>query len=387
MNDFRYYNPTTIIFGKGTIAKLDELIKKKQKIMLLYGGGSIKKNGVYDQVIKALGKRKVIEFGGIEPNPDYETLMKAVSIVQKKDVDLMLAVGGGSVIDGVKFISLAAKYDGNPWHILTKGAAQDCTKAVPFGTVLTLPATGSEFNKNSVISRREKQVKFSFASDLVFPQFSILDPETTYSLPLKQVRNGLVDAFVHVMEQYMTYPVGGIVQDRQAEALLLALIEIAPAAMQVDPFSYAGRANFMWAASNALNTLIGSGVPQDWATHDIGHELTALYGLDHAETLAAVLPWLLWYKRGQKQAKLLQYGQRVFGINEGSDDHRVDKAIEATAQFFHSLGMPTTLTAYKIDPEEAASSIRRRLTKREWKAGEHADIGPEDAANILRMSR
>src|SRR5450830_571138 len=338
MNDFRYYNPTTIVFGKGTIAKLDELVKKKQKIMLLYGGGSIKKNGVYDQVIKALGKRKVIEFGGIEPNPDYETLMKAVSIVQKKDVDLMLAVGGGSVIDGVKFISLAAKYDGNPWHILTKGAAQDCTKSVPFGTVLTLPATGSEFNKNSVISRREKQVKFSFASDLVFPQFSILDPETTYSLPLKQVRNGLVDAFVHVMEQYMTYPVGGIVQDRQAEALLLALIEIAPAAMQVDPFSYDGRANFMWAASNALNTLIGSGVPQDWATHDIGHELTALYGLDHAETLAAVLPWLLWYKRGQKQAKLLQYGQRVFGIKEGGDEQRVDKAIEATAQFFHSLG-------------------------------------------------
>ena len=387
MNDFRYYNPTTIIFGKGTIAKLDELVKKKQKVMLLYGGGSIKKNGVYDQVMKALGKRKVLEFGGIEPNPDYETLMKAVSIVQKKDVDMLLAVGGGSVIDGAKFISLAAKYDGNPWHILSKGAAQDCTKAIPFGTVLTLPATGSEFNKGSVISRREKRVKFSFQSTLVFPKFSILDPETTYSLPIKQVRNGLVDAFVHVMEQYMTYPVGGIVQDRQAEALLLALIETAPAAMQTDPVSYDGRANFMWAASNALNTLIGSGVPQDWATHNIGHELTALYGLDHAETLAAVLPWLLWYKRGQKQAKLLQYGQRVFGITEGSDEQRVDRAIEATAQFFHSLGMPTTLTTYKIDPEEAASSINRRLTKREWKAGEHADVGPEDAATILRLSR
>ena len=387
MNDFRYYNPTTIIFGKGTIAKLDELVKKKQKVMLLYGGGSIKKNGVYEQVMKALGKRKVLEFGGIEPNPDYETLMKAVSIVQKKDVDMLLAVGGGSVIDGAKFISLAAKYDGNSWHLLSKGAAQDCTKAIPFGTVLTLPATGSEFNKGSVISRREKRVKFSFQSTLVFPKFSILDPETTYSLPIKQVRNGLVDAFVHVMEQYMTYPVGGIVQDRQAEALLLALIETAPAAMQTDPVSYDGRANFMWAASNALNTLIGSGVPQDWTTHNIGHELTALYGLDHAETLAAVLPWLLWYKRGQKQAKLLQYGQRVFGITEGSDEQRVDRAIEATAQFFHSLGMPTTLTAYKIDPEEAASSINRRLTKREWKAGEHADIGPEDAANILRLSR
>ncbi len=387
MNDFRYYNPTTIIFGKGTIAKLDELVKKKDKILLLYGSGSIKKNGVYDQVMEALGKRKVLEFSGIEPNPDYATLMKAVDVVQKKEVDFLLAVGGGSVIDGTKFISIASEYDGNPWHIITKGAAKDCKKAVPFGTVLTLPATGSEFNKGSVISRREKRVKFSFQSDLVFPKFSILDPENTYSLPIKQVRNGLVDAFVHIIEQYLTYPVGAIVQDRQAEALLLALIETAPAAMQTDPLSYDGRANYMWAASNALNTLIGSGVPQDWATHNIGHEITALYGLDHAETLAAVLPWLMWYKRDQKQAKLLQYGQRVFDIHEGTDPERVDRAIEATAQFFHSLGMPTVLSAYKIDAEEAATIIGRRLAKRKWKAGEHKDIGPEDAANILRLSR
>lgn len=387
MNNFRYYNPTTIVFGKGTIAKLDELVSKKQKILLLYGGGSIKKNGVYDQVMKALGKRKVLEFGGIEANPDYATLMQAVEIVRKKDVDFMLAVGGGSVIDGTKFISLAAKYEGNPWHILTKGAAKDCTEALPFGSVLTLPATASEFNKNSVISRREKKVKFSFGSDLVFPKFSILDPETTYSLPIKQVRNGLVDAFVHVMEQYMTYPAGGIVQDRQAEALLLAIIETAPSALQLDPISYDGRANYMWAASNALNTLIGAGVPQDWATHSIGHELTALYGLDHAETLAAVLPWLLWYKRDQKRAKLLQYGQRIFGINQGTETERVDRTIEATSQFFHSLGMPTTLSAYKINAEDAASIIGRRLSKRDWKAGEHSDILPEDAANILRLSR
>ena len=387
MNNFRYYNPTTIVFGKGTIAKLDELVNKKQKILLLYGGGSIKKNGVYDQVMKALGKRKVLEFGGIEANPDYATLMQVVEIVRKKDVDFMLAVGGGSVIDGTKFISLAAKYEGNPWHILTKGAAKDCTEALPFGSVLTLPATASEFNKNSVISRREKKVKFSFGSDLVFPKFSILDPETTYSLPIKQVRNGLVDAFVHVMEQYMTYPAGGIVQDRQAEALLLAIIETAPSAMQLDPISYDGRANYMWAASNALNTLIGAGVPQDWATHSIGHELTALYGLDHAETLAAVLPWLLWYKRDQKRAKLLQYGQRIFGINQGTETERVDRTIEATSQFFHSLGMPTTLSAYKINAEDAASIIGRRLSKRDWKAGEHSDMFPEDAANILRLSR
>ncbi|MEA4811584.1 MAG: iron-containing alcohol dehydrogenase [Anaerolineaceae bacterium] len=387
MDNFRYYNPTTIFFGKGSIRKLSDLIKKKDKVLLLYGGGSIKQNGVYDQIIEALGKRKVIEFGGIEPNPDYATLMKATKLVQKKEIDFMLAVGGGSVIDGTKFVSLAARYEGEPWHILTKDAAKDCTKAVPFGSVLTLPATGSEFNKHSVISRREKRVKFSFSSDLVYPKFSILDPETTFSLPGKQVRNGLVDAYLHVMEQYLTFPAGGIVQDRQAEALLLALIEAAPAAMQMNPPDYTGRANYMWAASNALNSLIGVGVPQDWSTHAIGHELTALYGLDHAETLAIVLPWLLWYKREQKQDKLIQYGQRVFGIKSGSSAEKVDQAIVATSKFFHSLGMPTTLTAYNIDPEEAASIIEHRLNKRGWVAGEHEDITPQDAAAIIRLSR
>jgi len=387
MNNFRYYNPTSIFFGKGSIAKLGDLVKKKAKVLLLYGGGSIKQNGVYDQVVKALGSRKIYEFGGIEPNPDYATLMKAVRVVQKKEIDLMLAVGGGSVIDGTKFISLAARYDGDPWHILTKGAARDCKKAVPFGTVLTLPATGSEFNKNSVISRREKRVKFSFASDLVFPKFSILDPEVTYSLPIKQVRNGIVDAFVHVTEQYLTYPSSSIVQDRQAEALLLSLVELAPEAMESDPPSYDGRANYMWAASNALNHLISMGVPEDWATHAIGHELTALYGLDHAETLAIVLPWLFWYKREQKAEKLAQMGERVFGIKPGKNVDMVDATILATAEFFQSLGMPTTLSAFDIDPDEAATIVEHRLAKRDWKAGEYQDILAADAANILRMSR
>jgi len=265
-------------------------------------------------VVTALKKRELIEFGGIEPNPDYDTLMKAVKQVKKKKVDFLLAVGGGSVIDGTKFISVAAAYEGNDsWQIVTGDALKEIKKAVPFGTVLTLPATGSEMNHNAVISRRSTQEKRSFNSDLIFPQFSILDPEATYSLPQKQVRNGIVDAYVHVLEQYLTYPVGQIVQDRQAEALLLSLIEVAPKALQFPP-DYNARANYMWAATNALNHLINRGVPEDWATHDIGHELTALYGLDHAETLAAVLPWLMWYKRKEKQAKLLQYGYRVFGI-------------------------------------------------------------------------
>ena len=387
INNFTFYNPTRIVFGSGSIAKLHKLVPKKSRVLLLYGGGSILKNGIYDQVVTALKKRDVFEFGGIEPNPDYDTLMKAVKLVKKKKVDFLLAVGGGSVIDGTKFISVASTYEGDdPWQIVAGDALKEIKKAVPFGTVLTLPATGSEMNHNAVISRRSTQEKRSFGSDLVFPQFSILDPETTYSLPQKQIRNGIVDAFVHVLEQYLTYPVGQIVQDRQAEALLLALIEVAPKALQIPP-DYDARANYMWACTNALNHLINRGVPEDWATHDIGHELTALYGLEHAETLAAVLPWLMWYKRKQKQAKLLQYGYRVLDIKTQKYSERIDQTIEATAEFFHSLGMPTTLTAYGIDPDEAAEKVAERLDARGWQLGEHHDITGQDAAAILRLSR
>ncbi|MFZ3071086.1 MAG: iron-containing alcohol dehydrogenase [Anaerolineaceae bacterium] len=387
VDNFTFYNSTRIIFGTGTIAKLSKLAPQKANVLLLFGGGSIKKNGVYDQVMAALKKRTVIEFGGIEANPDYDTLMKAVKLARKKKIDFLLAVGGGSVIDGTKFISLATPYQGeDPWQIVTGDALKEVKQALPFGTVLTLPATGSEMNHNSVISRRSIQEKLSFSSDLVFPRFSILDPETTYSLPQKQVRNGIVDAYVHVLEQYLTYPVGAVVQDRQAEALLMALIELAPKAMQMPP-DYNGRANYMWAASNALNHLIGSGVPEDWATHNIGHELTALYGLDHAETLAVVLPWLMWYKRKQKRAKLLQYGYRVFGLKAQKFDERIDQTIQATAAFFQSLGMPTALSAYGIDPDEAAERVQARMDAHGWKFGEHSDITGADAAAILRLSR
>ncbi len=387
MNNFNFQNPTRIIFGKGTITKLSKQIPKKAKILLLYGGGSIKSNGVYDQVMKALKKHEVLEFGGIEPNPDYDTLMKVVKLVRKKEITFLLAVGGGSVIDGTKFVSIATPYAGDdPWALLSKGEANDVKEALPLGTVLTLPATGSEMNMSAVISRRVTQEKLGFGNPVVYPQFSILDPETTYSLPIKQVRNGIVDAYVHVMEQYLTYPVGGIVQDRQAEALLQALIELAPKAMQMPP-DYDGRANYMWAATNALNRLISNGVPGDWATHDIGHEITAFYGLDHAETLALILPYLMWYKRDKKKAKLLQYGMRVFGLRTQSHSERINQAIERTAAFFHSLGMPTTLTTYGIDPDEAAEKVKARFEERGSKLGEHQDIGPDDVANILRLSR
>ena len=387
MDNFIFRNPTRIIFGKGSIAKLSKYVPKKARVLVLYGGGSIKANGVYDQVMQALKKHEVLEFGGIETNPDYDTLMKAVKVVKAEKIDFLLAVGGGSVIDGTKFISLAAANKlKDPWKLLTNIDDLKIKKAIPLGTVLTLPATGTEMNPNSVISRRATQEKLSFAHPRVFPKFSILDPETTYSLPLEQVRNGIVDAFVHVMEQYLTYPVGAIVQDRQAEAILLALVEAAPKALQ-NPPDYDGRANYMWAATNALNKLICQGVPQDWTTHNIGHELTAFYGLSHAETLAVVLPYVLWYKRDKKGEKLVQYGKRVFDGRANGKKARMSEAIENTAAFFQSLGMPTTLTAYGIDPEEAATKVSQRFTERGTVMGEHNDIKPADVANILRLSR
>lgn len=388
MKNFQFYNPTRIVFGQETISKLEKLVPQKARVLMLYGGGSIKKNGVYNQVMQALSKHDVKEFGGIEANPDFATLMKAIKQVREKEIDFLLAVGGGSVIDGAKFVALGAPYTtGDPWNILTTDISRDLEDAIPLGVVLTMPATGSEMNHNSVISRRETQEKFSFGSDQVYPKFSILDPTTTYSLPLKQVRNGLVDAYVHIMEQYMTYPIGAIVQDRQAEALLLSIIEMAPKALQMDPPDYIGRSNYMWVCSNALNHLIGMGVPQDWSTHNIGHELTALYGLDHAESLAVVLPWLLWYKRKEKQAKLLQYGTRIFNLEIQELSERVDRAIEATAGFFQSVGMPTTLTSYGIDPDEAAARVQKRFEERGTIMGEHRDIDGASAAAILRLSR
>lgn len=388
MNNFQFYNPTKIVFGEGSIAKLKKLIPKKSRVLMLFGGGSIKKNGVYLQVADALRKHELYEFGGIEPNPDYSTLMKAVKLIKKHKIDFLLAVGGGSVIDGTKFVAAAALYQGeDPWDIVSQGLGSSLKKALPFGAVLTLPATGSEMNRNSVISNREIGQKQSFASDKVFPKFSILDPKVTFSLPQKQIRNGLVDAYVHILEQYMTYPTGAAVQDRQSEALLLAIHDIAQSALQSDPPDLSARANYMWVCSNALNHLIGVGVPQDWATHGIGHALTALYGLDHAESLAVVLPWLLWYKRVQKQEKLLQYGYRVLDQKSQKYSERIDRTIEALSAFFHSLGMPTTLTAYGLDPDKVAEEVQAHLEKENFVRGEHRDITAKAAAEILRLSR
>lgn len=376
MQNFVYKNPTEILFGKGMISEIAGRVPNNLGVLFLYGGGSIKTNGVYDQVKTALKGSRVTEFGGIEANPLYETCLKAVEVVKKDKIGFILAVGGGSVLDAAKFIAAAACFSGaDPWAILREHGA-NVKAALPVGTVLTLPATGSEANGNSVISRGATREKLHFFSSHVFPQFSVLDPETTFSLPEKQVRNGIVDAFIHVAEQYMTYPAQAPLQDRMAESLFQTLIEVAPGALK-KPKDYEARATFMWSATLALNTLIGCGVPQDWSTHMIAHELTAFYGLDHAETLAIILPGVWQYKLTAKKKKLEQYGKRVWGVKTAKE------ASLKTEAFFHSLKMPTRLGDYKISAKEAARKVRERFAERDSVFGEHGDITADAAAKII----
>ena len=386
MKNFEFYNPTRIVFGKGTISQLSRLIPETATVLMCYGGGSIKRNGVYEQVMKVLKDNAVYEFGGIEPNPDYDTLTGAIDLGREKSVDFVIAVGGGSVIYGSKLVASAIPYQkGEPWEIVTTGKAPQRSETLPLGVVLTLPATGSEMNGVAVISRRATTEKFAFRGEGIFPVFSILDPTTTYSLPQKQVRNGIVDAYIHVMEQYATYPVNARVQDRHAEGILLTLQEIGERTLN-EPEDYDTRANMMWAATNALNKLINKGVPEDWATHMIGHELTAFYGLDHAESLAVILPHLLWYQREKKGAKLTQYAQRVWGI-QGEGETVIRQAIQKMSDFFNRLGMPTKLTDFNIDPHEAGERIKARFEERGVVLGEHDDITHDKVAEILRMSQ
>lgn len=378
MNNFVFRNPTEILFGKGMIAEIGSRVPTDQPVLLVFGGGSIKRNGVYDQVRAALKQHRVIEFGGIEPNPLFETCLKAVELVRAERIGFVLAAGGGSVIDAAKFIAAAAVFDGaDPWDILrTHG---ECVKtALPVGTVLTLPATGTEANGNSVISRQATQEKLHFTSAHSFPVFSVLDPTTTFTLPKKYIRNGIVDAFVHTTEQYLTYPADAPLQDRLAESILQTLVEVGPVTL-ARRRNYAARASFMWCTTLALNTLIGCGVPQDWATHMIGHELTAFYGLDHAETLAIVLPGVWQHQLAAKRKKLEQYGRRLWNVKTAK------AAMARTEAFFHRLGMPTRLRDYKINADEAAEKIRSRFLARAVAFGEHGDIDGDAAAVILRL--
>ena len=384
MINFNLYNPVNLCFGKDAHEQLPTLIPQGAKILMTYGGGSIKQNGVYDNVRGALQEFEVVEFGGIEANPEYDTLLKALAIIKSEKITFLLAVGGGSVIDGTKFLASAALYEGDePWDILAKGIRTEV--GMPFGTVLTLPATGSEMNSGAVISRRSIGQKRGMGGPGLFPQFSISDPTVVASIPHRQLANGLVDAFTHVMEQYMTYPTSATLQDRISEGILSTLMEIAEPLLS-NPSDYDTAANFMWSCNMALNGLIQKGVPTDWSIHAVGHELTAAYNIDHARTLAIVLPSMYRYKFEQKQLKLAQYGRRVLGL-QGSDFDVAHEAIDQTEAFFNSLGIETKLSAYGVDTSGIEQRAAQQLENYGWIAlGEHKDITPSDVEKILAMA-
>ena len=381
MNQFNFYNPTKIIFGRDRFNELNHLVPKDAKVLVLYGGGSVKRFGTLDRVLAALPNREILEFGGIEANPRYETLMKAVDLVRAEKIDFLLAVGGGSVIDGTKFIALASYYEGDGLDLLRdRSITANLKQALPLAAVLTLAATGSEMNRGGVVS--SPIGKLGFGNDLVFPKFSLVDPSLTFTLPETQVANGVVDTFVHVMEQYMTYPAEGRFQDRTSEGILKTLIEIGRATID-NPTDYDLRANLVWCATMGLNGLIGAGVPQDWATHRIGHELTALFGIDHAKTLAIIMPSLWNIMRETKREKLLQYGERVLNITTGSEENRIDQIIETTRQFFESLGIKTRLSDYGIGAEQIDSILAALESHHMTSLGERGEITLEISRKIL----
>lgn len=385
MNNFKYRNPTKILFGKGQIENLSTEIPANSKILMLYGGGSIMKNGIYEQVKKALSNYEVVEFGGIPANPEYSVLLDALKVIKAENITYLLAVGGGSVIDGTKFLSAAALYEGEtPWDLLTN--KKPVTKGLPFGTVLTLPATGSEMNSGSVITRAETKEKLAFGGPGMFPQFSVLDPEVIKSIPQRQLANGVADAFTHVMEQYMTYPIGAKLQDRFAESIMQTLVEVAPAIMK-DPSDYEAASDFMWSCTMALNGLIQQGVPGDWAVHSMGHELTAMYGIDHARTLAILAGNHYRYNFDAKKEKLSQYAERVWNLTEGTLEEKAHAGIEKTDGFFKSLGIDIRLSDYTDDYAETGSAVAERFTERGWLGlGEHKSLTPTDAQKIIEMS-
>ncbi len=382
MLNFQFFNPTHVVFGKGMIAQLKNLLPANTKILMTYGGGSIKKNGVYEQVKEALKGFEVVEFSGIEPNPEYETCLKAVEIVNTQNIGFILAVGGGSVLDASKFISVAAGYDGDKWEIMQK--LLPLPQKVPVGAVMTLPATGSEMNCNLVISRRETKEKFGGGIPSVFPKFSIIDPSVTFSLPMRQTVNGIVDTFVHVMEQYATYDVDSPLQDRWALSIIQTLIEEAPKVLE-NPNDYNVRANLFWCATTGLNFMIAPGVVQDWATHALGHELTALYGLDHGQSLAVILPRLWKALFNEKKQKLAKMARIVWNVT-GTDDEAAEKCIALSEDFFRSIGMKTKLSEYNVNALEAAEMLKQRFAERGVNPGETGKLTPETIYKIVSES-
>ncbi len=366
MKDFVFHNPTKLIFGRNAMAQIRPNIEPfGRKVLLTYGRGSIKRNKIYDKVMRQIKGLKVKEFGGIEPNPRVETLRQALDQYRSFNPDIILAVGGGSVIDGSKLLASSFHYGGDPWDFLIKDV--EPKKYVPFGVVLTLSATGSEMNCGAVITRWETNEKKVFVKDGIYPKFSILDPQNTFSVPKDQTAYGIVDAFSHVLEQYLHTTTDVPLQDRFSEAILLTLIENAPLVLK-NPRNYNARANIMLSATMALNNLISIGTDEDWACHGIEHEFSAFYDIPHGAGLAIITPRWMNVIKNQKKKKFTQYGERIWGL-KGTDKSIVNGASDKTYDFFKSLRVKMSLKEWKISTEHF-EIMTKRLVKR--KIGEKA---------------
>ena len=384
IKNFTLQTPTKIIFGRGAIGAIKREIPDDKRIMLVYGCNSLKSNGVYEKIKALLGSRIICEFSGIGPDPEYEILLEAIELANKNKVDYLLAAGGGSVIDAAKFIAMAAMYDGEPWNIAETFGA--CVKAaLPIATIVTLPASGSEVNRDAVISRDSKKAKLPMGNLCIYPQFSVLDPELTFTLPIEQTANGILDIFVHVLEQYLTIPANGKLQDRFAEGILRTLIEEAPVVLK-EPDNYEARSNIMLSAAMAMNGFLRAGVPMDWASHMISHEITSLIGIPHARALAVVIPPYLSYCKEAKKEKLLQYGKRVWDIYDSPEDKCVELVLKKTTEFFEMLGFKTSLKDYGINNKDIEKIVKQLASHKMVKLGENRSITPEVVRIILEAA-
>jgi alcohol dehydrogenase len=386
MQNFTYWNPTKLIFGESQLEQLKtEIPLYGRKVLLVYGGGSIKRNGLYEQVIQQLNDLnvEVFELSGVEPNPRIETARKGVELCKKENIEFILAVGGGSVIDCTKLIAAGAKYEGDAWDLVVKKAV--ATEALPFGTILTLAATGSEMNSGSVITNWETKEKYGWGSPATFPKFSILDPTNTFSVPKDQTIYGMVDMMSHVFEQYFHQVENTPLQDRLCESTLLTVMEAAPKLVN-DLENYELRETILFSGTIALNGMLQMGYRGDWATHNIEHAVSAVYDIPHGGGLAILFPNWMKHCLKENPARFKQLAERVFAISpEGKTDEEVGLlGIEKLREFWTSIGAPSRLADYQIDDSQLEVMADKAMVYGEF--GNFKKLNREDVLAIYRAS-
>lgn len=386
VKNFTYWNPTKLIFGKDQLEKLkDEVPQYGKRVLLVYGGGSIKRSGLYDNVVQLLKEIgiELFELAGVEPNPRISTVRKGVEICKTEEIDFILAVGGGSVIDCTKAIAAGAKYEGDAWDLVIKKAF--AKEALPFGTVLTLAATGSEMNSGSVITNWETNEKYGWGSPAVFPKFSILDPVHTFTVPRDQTIYGIVDMMSHVFEHYFHLEENTLMQDRMCESLLLTVMETAPKLLD-DLGSYEHRATILYNGTMALNGMLSMGYQGDWATHNIEHAVSAVYDIPHGGGLAILFPNWMKHNLKVKPERFKQLAVRVFGVDpEGKTAEEAGlEGIERLRQFWNSIGAPSKLIDYDIDESKLELMAEKAMVNGEF--GRFKKLNRDDVLAIYRAS-